>query len=90
MSWFSRFIAPLKAEPVYVVADFPTAEELVNRGTASLTAAKVNVTGDEFRRLMVRVEFFVPSPSANPKGYLEFWKSVFPAMALELIAERDK
>jgi len=88
MNWFASMIRPSEQERVFVATNMPTADELVNLGTAALVSAEVKVTGDEFRRLMVRVEMLVPSPSEEPEQYLRFWRSTFPTMARELIAQR--
>jgi hypothetical protein len=89
MNWISRLIHPPTPESVFTPAKIPPARELVSQGACSLKSAGIEVTEMEFRRLMIRVEFFVPSPT-DTKRYVDFWESVFPAMAIELIEARDK
>jgi hypothetical protein len=87
VNWITRFINRPEPEIVFVSTAVPTAHELATRGAIALEEAGIDVTEGELRRLMVRAEMFVPSPT-EPALYIDFWRSVFPAMALELIAER--
>lgn len=88
MNWFASMIRPSEQERVFVATNMPTPDEIVSLGTEALAKAGVEVTDGEFRRLMVRAEMFIPSPSENPDRYVEFWNSDFPDMARDLIAER--